>query len=49
MTFDVHELPKAKSDKRHILKWVLERSPQGGMAWLKAIVASGLARLRSPF
>jgi hypothetical protein len=36
MTFDVHELPKAKSDKRHILEWLLERSPAGGRAWLKA-------------
>ena len=36
MTFDIHELPKAKSDKRHILEWLLERSPRGGRAWLKA-------------
>ena len=36
MTFDVYELPKAKTDKRHILKWLLGRSAQGSRAWLKS-------------
>ena len=36
MNFTVHELPRAKADKRHILLWLLERSPQGGKAWLTA-------------
>ena len=36
MSFIIHELPKAKADKRAILVWLLERSPQGGEAWLKA-------------
>ncbi len=36
MNFTVHELSRAKADKRHILRWLLERSPQGGKAWLKA-------------
>ena len=36
MSFIVHELPRAKADKRHILQWLLERSPPGGKAWLKA-------------
>jgi hypothetical protein len=36
MKFTVHELPRAKADKRRILEWLLNRSPQGGKAWLKA-------------
>ena len=44
MTFTVHELPVAKSDKRAILAWLFERSPQGGRAWLKAY-DDALARL----
>lgn len=36
MTFIVHELPKAKWDKRHIFEWPFERSPQGAAAWLDA-------------
>ena len=36
MKFTVHELPRAKADKRRILQWLLERSLQGGKAWLKA-------------
>ena len=36
MSFIVYELPRAKQDKRAILVWLLERSPQGGSAWLDA-------------
>ena len=36
MTFTVRELPKAKWDKRHIIEWLLRRSPQGAAAWLDA-------------
>lgn len=36
MTFIVHELPKAKWDKRRIFTWLFERSPQGAAAWLDA-------------
>ena len=36
MSFAVHELPKAKADKRAILVWLIERSLQGGRAWLEA-------------
>ena len=36
MTFAVHELRRAKLDKRSILVWLLERSHLGGRAWLKA-------------
>ena len=36
MSFAVHELPRAKADKRSILVWLLERSPKGGRAWLDA-------------
>ena len=36
MTFTVHELPKAKWDKRHIFEWLFERSPQCAAAWLDA-------------
>lgn len=36
MTFTVHELPKAKLDKRRIVAWLVERSPQGAAAWLDA-------------
>jgi hypothetical protein len=34
--FRVHELPKAKADKRFIFKWLFERSPRGAGAWLDA-------------
>ena len=36
MRFSVHELPRAKEDKRQILVWLLERSRQGAAAWLSA-------------
>lgn len=36
MKFNVHELPKAKADKRHIFEWLFERSPHGAAAWLDA-------------
>ncbi len=36
MRYSVRELPRAKSDKRQILEWILGRSPQGGRAWLNA-------------
>lgn len=36
MSYTVRELPKAKSDKRSILAWLLERSPPGVAAWLNA-------------
>ena len=36
MTFTVHELPKAQWDKRDIVKWLVEKSPQGAAAWLDA-------------
>lgn len=36
MKFTVHELPRAKADKRRILQWLLERSSLGGKAWLRA-------------
>lgn len=36
MKFSVNELPRAKSDKRAILIWIHERSPQGAQAWLDA-------------
>jgi hypothetical protein len=36
MNFVVHELPRAKADKRAIFIWIIERSPQGGVAWLTA-------------
>jgi hypothetical protein len=36
MTFTVHELPKAQWDKRHIVEWLVTRSPQGAAAWLAA-------------
>ncbi len=36
MSFAVHELPRAKADKRHIFEWLHERSPQGAAAWLNA-------------
>jgi hypothetical protein len=36
MRFSVHELPRAKEDKRQILQWLLERSRQGAAAWLTA-------------
>ena len=36
MSFTVHELPKAKADKRSIVKWIHERSPTGAAAWLNA-------------
>jgi len=36
MSFTVHELPKAKADKRSIVEWIHERSPAGAAAWLDA-------------
>lgn len=36
MRFSIHELPRAKEDKRQILLWLLERSRQGAAAWLSA-------------
>jgi hypothetical protein len=36
MNFSVHELPKARADKRSIFEWLFERSPQGARAWLAA-------------
>jgi len=36
MKFQVRELAKAKADKRHIFKWLHERSPSGAIAWLDA-------------
>lgn len=36
MRFSVHELPRAKEDKRQILQWLLKRSRQGAAAWLSA-------------
>lgn len=36
MTFTARELPRAKGDKRHIVQWLLQRSPQGAAAWLNA-------------
>lgn len=36
MTFTVRELPKAKADKLHIVRWLNDRSPQGAAAWLDA-------------
>lgn len=36
MSFSVHELPRAKADKRSILTWLTSRSPQGASAWLRA-------------
>ena len=36
MNFNLHEMPRAKADKRSILIWLVERSPQGARAWLKA-------------
>jgi hypothetical protein len=36
MTFGVHELPKAKADKRHIFEWLFGRSRRGAGAWLDA-------------
>ena len=36
MKFTVHELPKAKADKRSISEWLFERSPQGAASWLDA-------------
>ena len=35
MSFTIHELPRAKADKRTIFVWLLERSPQGAKSWLK--------------
>lgn len=40
MTFSVYELPKAKADKRSIVIWLSERSPQGARAWLNAYDAA---------
>jgi plasmid stabilization system protein ParE len=36
MKFEVHELPKAKADKRHIFEWLIEHSKRGVGAWLDA-------------
>lgn len=36
MTFSVHELPRAKADKRSIFVWLFERSNIGSTAWLEA-------------
>jgi hypothetical protein len=36
MRFSVHELPRAKEDKRQILLWLLGRSRHGAAAWLSA-------------
>jgi len=36
MSFLVHELPKAQTDKRSIFEWIRERSPDGAAAWLNA-------------
>jgi len=36
MKFTVFELPKATADKRRIVEWIFERSPQGAAAWLNA-------------
>jgi len=36
MSFTVHELPKAKADKRSIVEWIRERSPAGAASWLNA-------------
>ncbi len=36
MKFTLHELPKAKVDKRHIFERLLARSPRGAAAWLNA-------------
>jgi hypothetical protein len=36
MPFTVHELPRAKWDKRHIVEWLFARSPQGAAVWLNA-------------
>jgi plasmid stabilization system protein ParE len=40
MTFSVHELPRAKADKRAIIVWLHERSPKGARAWLNAYDAA---------
>ncbi len=36
MSFTVHELPRAKADKRCMFRWLVERSPKGAAAWLNA-------------
>jgi hypothetical protein len=36
MKFTVYELPRARDDKRHILRWLYDRSPLGAAAWLNA-------------
>lgn len=36
MKFKVHELPKARADKRQIFEWLFEHSQQGAAAWLDA-------------
>jgi hypothetical protein len=46
MRFAVHELPRAKADKRAIFEWLFERSPQGGKTWLDAYDAA-LVRLET--
>ena len=36
MSFVVRELPKARQDKDSIFRWLNDRSPAGGIAWLDA-------------
>jgi hypothetical protein len=36
MKFNVHELTKARADKRQIFEWLLEHSQRGAGAWLDA-------------
>ena len=33
--FKVHELQRAQADVSSIARWLAERSPQGGRAWLR--------------
>lgn len=36
MKFRVRELARAKADKRRIIAWLRQRSPQGAANWLAA-------------
>lgn len=36
MSFIVQEMPRAKADKRAIVKWLADRSKQGAKSWLDA-------------
>ena len=36
MRFSVHEMPRAKEDKRQMFLWLLGRSRQGAATWLSA-------------